>query len=410
MRSSDFSLDLYITANSPGEISGWVAPLVREIRSRLWNCRISVVILPCQYASGEEMALCAETGADRCFRIGDMSSVETSGGKKLVLRLGGDLFFAIYFAKRIGAPVWAYCGRPRWGRLVERFFVPDGDTALHFARAGLPREKYETIGHLALDSVVVNESEEETREILGLSPDEPVISCLTGSRPVEYCNAAPLLARVASLVTQELPDHKVLFPLAPTVRDDLLEQALDDAGIERIGTSRVHSIGLGGGRWGTVVRGRSLESLVCSKLAIAVPGTNNLQAAALYVPFIMILPLDKADAFPLDGLLGLLPLWVPGVRKLKREYVVRLNERTDFVSLPNKMAKKMIAPEIRGFFKAGDVAAKAVSLLNDEEELKRIQRAFWELTHERGASSVLASRIADWASGTPRRPGQTNTE
>ncbi|MDR1021459.1 MAG: hypothetical protein LBL73_11920 [Synergistaceae bacterium] len=402
MRASDFSLDLYITANSPGEISGWVAPVVREIRSRIWNCRISVVILPCQYASGEELALCGETGADRCFRIGDMSAVETSGGKKLVLRLGGDLFFAACLAKKIGAPMWAYSGRPGWNRLVERFFVPDGDAARRFAISGLPKGKYEAIGHLALDSVAVNESEEETREILGLQPGEPVISCLTGSRPVEYCNAAPFLARVASLVTQKFPDHRVLFPLAPTVRDDLLQQALDEAGIERIGTSRVHSIGLGEGRWGTVVRGRSLESLVCSKLAIAVPGTNNLQAAALYVPFIMILPLDKADEFPLDGLPGLLPLWLPGVRKLKKDYIVRLNERTDFVSLPNKMAKKMIAPEIRGFFKAEDVAAKAVSLLGDEAELKRIQRAFWELTHERGASAALASRIADWAKGPPK--------
>jgi lipid-A-disaccharide synthase len=407
LRDSDLLLDLYITANSPGEISGWVAPVVREVRSRLWDCRVSIVILPCQYASGEELTLSAEIGADRCFRIGELNANTSGGktdktGKKLVLRLGGDLLFAVYIAKKLKAPLWAYSGRPGWNRFVERFYLPDSDAMRRFALCGLPKEKYELIGNLALDSVAVNENEEETREILGLSREEPVISCLAGSRPVEYCEATPFLARIASLVTRKFPDHKVLFPLAPTVREDLLMKALDDAGIERRGETRVHSIGLGDGRWGTVVRGRTLESLVCSRLAITVPGTNNLQAAALYVPFIMILPLHKADEYPLDGLPGILPLWFPGVRKLKKSYIVRLNERTDFVSLPNKMAKKMIAPEIRGFFTAEDVALKAISLLGDEGELKRIQRAFWELTHERGASVTLASKIAEWAKKTEK--------
>jgi lipid-A-disaccharide synthase len=397
LKDSEFSLDLYITANSPGEISGWVVPVVREIRSRVWKCRISLVILPCQYASGEELALGASTGADRCFRIGDLNSMDVSNGKRLVLRLGGDFSFTVYIAKKLAAPLWAYSGRPSWNRFVERFFVPDDDAMKRFALLGLPKEKYEKIGHIALDSVIVNESEEETREILGLSPDEPVISCLTGSRPVEYCVGVPFFARIASLVTEKFPDHRVLFPLAPTVRDDLLERALAEAGIERRGETRVQSIGLGGTRWGTVVRGRSLEALACSRLAIAVPGTNNLQAAALYVPYIMVLPLDRADEYPLDGLLGILPLWLPGIRKLKKNFIVRLNERTDFVSLPNKMAKKMIAPEIRGFFKAEDVARKAASLLGNPQELQRISRAFWELTHERGASAALASRIAEKA-------------
>ena len=399
MSGAGFSLDLYITANSPGEISGWVTPVVREIRSRVWNCRISLVILPCQYASGEELALGAVSGADRCFRIGDLNSADVSKGRKLVLRLGGDFFFTVYIAKKLAAPLWAYSSRPSWNRFVGRFFVPDGDAADRFALLGIPKEKYEKIGHLALDSVVVNESEDETREILGLSPDEPVISCLMGSRPIEYCQGVPFFARIASLVTEEFPDHRVLFPLAPTVREDLLERALDEARIERRGETRVQSISLGGGRWGTVVRGRSLEALACSKLAITVPGTNNLQAAALYVPYIMVLPLDKADEYPLDGIPGLLPLWIPGIRRLKKNYIVRLNRRTEFVSLTNKIAKKMIAPEIRGFFKAEDVASRAISLLGDPQALQGISRAFWELTHERGASAALARRIADWAKG-----------
>lgn len=174
------------------------------------------------------------------------------------------------------------------------------------------------------------------------------------------------------------------------------------AGVKWMGETRVHAIDLGGGRWAGVVRDRTLEILNCSRLAIAVPGTNNLQAAALYIPYIMVLPMDRADEFPLDGLPGVLPLWIPGVRRFKKALILRLNARTPFVSLPNKMAGKMIAPEIRGIFQPEEVVEKAAELLSSPDKLQWISRAFWELTHERGASIRLAERIAEWKNGTKR--------
>jgi lipid-A-disaccharide synthase len=283
---------------------------------------------------------------------------------------------------------------------VERFFVPDESAARRFALSNISPDKYENIGNLALDSVLLREREEETRGVLGLSENEPVISCLSGSRPVEYCIGVPFFTRISALITEKFPDHKILFPLAPTVKEDLLKPALRASGIRWIGESRIQAIDVGGGRWGKIVRDRTLEALECSKLAIAPPGTNNLQAAALYTPFIMVLPLDRADEYPLDGLPGILPLWLPGVRKIKKRYIMDLNKKTDFVSLPNKMAGKMIAPELRGLIQPEDVAREAIRMLESDEELKRISRAFWELTKERGASVRLAERIAEWAKKT----------
>jgi lipid-A-disaccharide synthase len=164
----------------------------------------------------------------------------------------------------------------------------------------------------------------------------------------------------------------------------------------------VREISLGEGRWAAVVRDRTPEALNCSALALAVPGTNNLQAAALYVPYIMVLPLDKAEEYPLDGILGLLPLWLPGFRRLKRFYIERLNERISFVSLPNKMAGRMIAPEIRGFFEPGMVARMAIGLLESPDALKEMSRAFAELTRERGASARLAEYLRKFAEGEIR--------
>ena len=161
----------------------------------------------------------------------------------------------------------------------------------------------------------------------------------------------------------------------------------------------MRELDLGNGRTAAVTRGSTLETLNCSTLALVVPGTNNLQAAALYIPFIMVLPLDRADEFPLDGLPGLLPLWLPGVRRLKRSYIERLNERVGCVSLPNKLAGRMIAPEIRGYFDHSVVTRMAIGLLESPESLKEMSRAFWELTGERGAAARLASEMEKFAAG-----------
>lgn len=400
--ATDISLDLYITANSPGEIAGWVVPLVREVRARIWKCRITLAIVPCQYASGAELSYGAQSGADRCVRIGDIGRLIAEDGKaetaptatRLTLHLGGDFFFSAYLSKRVKSPLWAYASRPRWRNFVERFFIPDHKAERRFALANLPQDRYERIGHLALDSVVLTESEEETRSLLGLNAEEPVVSFMTGSRPIEYRDGLPYFAGIAGQIAEQFPNHRIMFPLAPTVDEENLCEALKIAGIEWRGNTRVHAIRLAGDRWANVVRGRTLEIMNCSKLIVAVPGTNNLQAAALYIPLIMVLPLDRSDEYPLDGLPGILPLWFPGVRKLKKAFIRKLNEKTDFVSLPNRMADKMIAPEIRGIFPPEDVVKEATALLGSPERLRQIARDFWELTHERGAAAKLAERIA----------------
>lgn len=397
------SLDLYITVNSPGEIAGLAAPVVRELRLKQRSSRVTLVIVPCQYASGAEAALAEEVGADRVIRIGAISKTMSEEGqgdvrsmRRLVLHLGGDLFFSVYLSRRLKAKLWAYCARPRWGRFVDRFFVPDERAERRFAILNFPRDRFERIGHLALDSIDIKETEAETRAALGLAHDDQIVAYMTGSRPLEYTNGVPFFARVASMINAQIPGLRHIFPLAPTVDEESLKLALATCGMQWKGEARVREVIMSDGCSVHVVRGRTLEVLNCAKLAIAVPGTNNLQAAALYTPVIMVLPLDRADDFPLDGIAGHVPLWFPGVRRLKKKYIKRLNDRTEFVSLPNRIAGKMLIPELRGEIDESDVAQKAISLLNSPDALQSISRSFWELTHERGAASRLADAMVRW--------------
>ncbi|MDR1510307.1 MAG: hypothetical protein LBS53_11785 [Synergistaceae bacterium] len=409
METGKTALDIYITANSPGEISGLATPVIREIRSRIPQCGVTLVILPCQYASGEELSAGGSSGADRCVGIGDLNRILSNPGEKnrapglrLVLHLGGDVVFSIYLSKKLRCPLWIYSSRPRWKLFVDRYFVPDEKALSGFLKRGVKGDKCAVIGNIALDSVTLNETEEETRAFLGIAPDVSVVTCLTGSRPIEYVGGVRLFAAVSRIITEKFPRVKVLFPLAPTVRDDLFRSALSASGLEWRGDIRVREISLGGGRWALVIRDRTLEAINCSTLALAVPGTNNLQAAALHVPYIMVLPLDRADEYPLDGILGLLPLWLPGFRRFKRFYIKRLNERTSFVSLPNKMAGRMVAPEIRGVFESRVVARMAVGLLESPEARREMSRTFMELTKERGAASRLAEYALKFARGEMR--------
>ena len=402
--TGDIRLDLFIMANSPGEISGWVLPLIRDLRVKSGHIRITILIPPCQYSSGEELELGRVIGADRCVKLGDLNNMisESVGAasKRLLLHIGGDTAFSVYASKKLKCPLWVYASKPRWNFFVQRYFVSDEKYRERFEKKSIPSGKFRVIGNMALDSAVLSETETETREFLGAGPDTPVLTCLAGSRPFEYRGGIPLFARIARMITDKFPDMKVVFPLAQTVREDLLKSALAEAGIGWTGESRVRAIDIGCGRTAMVVRDRTLEVLNCSRLALAIPGTNNLQAAALYIPFIMICPLDRVDEFPLDGLPGLLPLKLPGFRRFKRRYIERLNEKMPCLSLPNIMAGRMIAPEIRGRFNAEVVANMAAALLESPERLKEISRAFWELTRDRGAAARLAEEIVDFSQKT----------
>ena len=131
--------------------------------------------------------------------------------------MGGDLLFSVYLSRRMSSPLWAYSSRPRWRRLVDLFLLQDEGSEHRFALANVASDKYERVGHIAIDSAAPRESEAETRESLCLEPDEPVITFLTGSRPIEYTYGTPFFARAASMITERFRNHRVFFPLASTV-------------------------------------------------------------------------------------------------------------------------------------------------------------------------------------------------
>ena len=120
--------ELFILTNSPGEVSGWVRPVVSALRSGGFPAKVFVAVLPCQYASGMESEYAKEIVGERSvFTFKELWKTASAvrNKKRLVLQLGGDPFFGALLSARMRCAWMIYTARPRWKFRVDHYFVPD---------------------------------------------------------------------------------------------------------------------------------------------------------------------------------------------------------------------------------------------------------------------------------------------
>lgn len=385
--------ELLILSNSPGEVAGWVKPVAEAFASRNSGTRVTLAVLPCPYASGMEKRYGSEIyGIDRAVAFRDVLLVGRGAGKKMVLQLGGDPMFGALLSAKFRMDWMIYTSRPRWQGRVAHYFIPDAVAERRFIAANVKCEKFSKTGNLMLDSIPQYLSAEEARGRLGISNDAEIISFLPGSRPFEYSQGAAFFCRVAEEIMEAFPNIQVLMPIAPTVDEEILTKGLSGYNLTWSGDGQVETVFLGN-RSVRLVRGDTFAAIKSSKLAIALPGTNNLQIAALDVPLLMVAPLNEAENIPLDGIPGIIPAFFPGYRYIKRKLVFRMNSREKFISLPNRIAGKEIVPEHRGLLTPHIVADLTKELLGTPGRLERIRQGYQELDFLFGASKRIADRV-----------------
>ncbi|NLW61561.1 MAG: hypothetical protein GX056_04045 [Synergistaceae bacterium] len=393
--------ELFILTNSPGEVSGWVRPVVSGLASKGFPAKVSLVVLPCQYASGME----AEYGKE----IGGIDSVYTfkelwknrglvSDRKKLVLQLGGDPFFGALLSAKLRCNWMIYTSRPRWKSRVGHYFVPDAAAENRFAVQGVKRDRVTKVGNLIFDSAPECGDADEARRIMGLSDGEQALSFLPGSRPFEYRDGFPFFSCAAMEFLTNHPNYHAFLPVAPTVDEKLLIEGLDEAGLNWRGGSAAEEILWNGPGRIRFIRENNFEAIKASTLAVAFPGTNNLQITSLCVPLLTVIPLNQAENIPLDGIPGMIPMSVPGAKVLKKKLVYWYSRRLKYASLPNRITGKEIVPEHRGVMTPSMVAGLVEELVSDPERLSGIVRGYSEIVLERGAASKIADKVCDYFS------------
>lgn len=408
---NDTATDILILSNGPGELTTWVYPFLKVLDRNLpeavkTKTRISIALSPCQHSSGQEAQLAKGfPNVDRVlpqeqffdFLLWGRTPNWTWAKKGIVVFLGGDQFFTVAIAKRLGYKTLIYAEwEARWYQWVDFFAVRNSNIVnkipLKF------RDKAIVIGDLMVD----RGDQDQTVEPLRSNR----ICLMVGSKAVKLQIAVPLMVATANILKQKRPDLEFVIPLAPTVTPEKLAQYAqssfptpDSAGStatlvdsHTLLTSQGTSISLH-------QEFPAHQLLRSSQICLTTVGANTAELASLHQPMMILLPTNVKDIkIGWDGLLGLIAS-LPILDKLltKAINLILLNQiqqKGKLLAWPNIWAGEEIVPEILGDLTPTLIADKILFYLDHPDELNKMRDRLKKVCGESGAASKLAAMVA----------------
>lgn len=385
---------LLITANSPGEIAGWMRPVLARWRAACPGAGVVVILLPCTFASGRESDVAhALEGVERVVPAARFPHFLSRGGADYrgcpLLHLGGDLMYAAALSWRWGLAAWSYLwARPWWDGAFCGYFTRDGSGVQWLLRRRVDPGKILVVGDLVVDSV-------EQRCRHRVQPEPGTVSFLPGSRHREVEGLVPFYLGVAEALA--CPGRRFQLLLSPFVDPRRQQELLTASPHVKVGGAKGHIEGnelvSPAGVRVSLHRQDGLEALARSELAITIPGTKTAEAGCLGVPCLTLLPLNRPEELPFIGLLGLLD-WLPGGGHLKGRYLVTLKESIGLVAQPNILAGRALMPELIDVLSPSGVAEAAARLLEQPSRLAEVSLELRRLYSPlRGASARIVAAI-----------------
>ena len=402
---------IFVTTNGPGEVMGWARPFVRALYARAPELQLTVIVLPCAYATGREVHM-----LQRLFPDAHVVDPKAYGRFLLGRRvpalarrpgtlqyLGGDLFHAATIARRLGLTAMTYkFSRRSYARLFERAFALDEANARELRAAGTPPDRVRIVGNLVADSVLGS---------LGAPPPVPGegsgVCILPGSRPYEVRFLMPFFVAVARDLQRRRPGLGITFMMSAFTSDAEIQAAVEWSGDPHHGGQAGHyepsaaAIVVDGCRF-RVDRSSDYRVMASSQLVISIPGTKCMEAAVLGRPLLVAVPLNRVDEIAMNGIAAYLHR-VPLVgRPLKRFIAYRVASRVALWAQPNIDAGRMVAPEIRGILKPEEVASAADTLLGDAAALRTMGTTLAGLyARDAGAAARMADEVLSVAARVP---------
>ncbi|HZJ09132.1 MAG TPA: hypothetical protein VFD39_05510, partial [Trueperaceae bacterium] len=308
-----------LVSNGPGELYTWLKPVLDEFRRSSPATRVSISLVPCQFAGGNEARIAADFKPDKLTTPGDYLKAAAAGsaphglkdpssGPGAVIGLGGSAGMAIALGKRLGFPVFRYSFEPGWQAGLELLLLPDERVRARALRRGAPDAATHVVGNLVADAVDAAEPV--------LAPGEPHIVLIAGSRDSFAVHLIPFMVALVDELAAALPGARFVWPVSRLLKPETVQAGI--AGEEAATLS-----GLAGRRDGEVIltpRGGRLEMVTedaryahmrAADLAVTIPGTNTLELGLAGVPGIVLLPMNRPEVIPLEGAghwLGLVPV------------------------------------------------------------------------------------------------------
>lgn len=406
--------EVLIVSNGPGELAAWVRPVVARLRAELPEARVTVALVPCPYASGQEASAVARwpeapsvwspRETVRYLLTGRRPAGWEPADRGVVLFLGGDQLFAVVLGLRADFPVLVYTdGQARWRRAVRGYLAADRNTFLALRGARLPDEQVRLAGNLMVDAVGQAADPGEIRARLGLRADSAVLGLLPGSKPFKVRWVTPLFLRVAELLQARDPGLQVVLHRSPFTPREQLADAVENP-VWRTATGGVGGtlvadgdqdwiLTPGGARVRVLAPEIHVQGLAVADVALTVPGTNTAELAILGVPMVVALPLHKPEEIPIDGLagrIGALPLVGPALmRAIARRFIAR----KPLVALPNQRAGREVTPELVGLFSPEELADAVGRLVADPLARREVKLALHQVMGSPGAAQAVVDAI-----------------
>lgn len=403
--------DIVILSNGPGEITTWVFPLLASLSAPFPQARISVILSPCPNSSGRELTMVQQcAGVHRALGADDFFPFLLWGktpddwhwcDKGMVIFLGGDQFFTLVIAKRLGYKSLVYAEwEGRWYRYLDHFAVMNEQV-----KQKIPAQfqhKCTVVGDLMLDVPSFDVTPKSTFRI----------GFLPGSKASKLTQGMPFVGALAHSLAQKNPSFELIIPIAPTINSEILysyTQIENNSYAHLFGDFSYELISENNQEYLLIdnqYKVRLISKFPCydelkqCDICVTTVGANTAQLASLGVPMIVLIPLFQLDAMKSwDGLLGLmanLPVIGSAFAKLINWFVVIYTHRTNrLYAWPNIWAKREIIPELMGYLKVEDIANLIIDYYNNPQKLEQIKQDLQPLQSQTNSSQKIVEIIED---------------
>jgi lipid-A-disaccharide synthase len=220
---------------------------------------------------------------------------------------------------------------------------------------------------------------------------------MPGSRPKELLGLLPLFAGTAEIISRSYPGSRFLVPLSPFIDRSLLERQGE---IKPLPDIPGVPIRLEGDRLITpagvelLVMEDSIRAMGQADFLVSIPGTSTGEAGAMGVPTFCILPINRPEAIPFVGIIGLLDVIPFAGKMLKRKLMLGLKDKFGLMAQPNLRAKREIIPEAKAVVDPGSLFDLINPYLADREKREAMKRELLSLYAPlAGSAGAVAERI-----------------
>ena len=415
---SNDSAAVVIVSNGPGELSTWVKPVLdylveqnhKCINSNLPKYKLVLTLVPCPHATGQEFSVANDwqifdliIPAKRFLKLLLKPSSFGNWPKKgVVVFLGGDQFWNILLAKRLGYQSITYAEWiARWPRWNLHIAAMNEEV-----RNKLPKKfkkKCQVIGDLMAD---INNNLSPINEI----SNGKWIAILPGSKKAKLSVGIPFFLEVADNISEHGDNVNFMIPIAPTteIKDFLYFQS-DKNPITKYYSSKIKSIKkIENSIFDFVLetckntkifilnQNSNHNILSQCKLALTTVGANTAELAAINLPMIVVLPTQHLNAMNAwDGIFGIMGkinlLNRIQTFLIKRYYL----KNKKFLAWPNIKANKQIIPERVGIISPKEISDEVIYLLNKNTILLEQKINLLKIRGKKGAIKKLSNLILD---------------